>query len=59
MGIWNGRVVSQLAQNVIKRLGGNVAWWHDILFFPRREKGIREGRIQCQKSTKHLFQGGF
>jgi hypothetical protein len=56
MWIWNSRVVSQLTQNVIKRLGGDVAWWHAILFFSEMGKAIREGRIGRQKNTKQAFK---
>ena len=59
MGIWDGRVVPQLTQNVIKRLGGDVAWWHAILFFQGMGKTIKEGGIECQKSTRQKLNEGF
>jgi hypothetical protein len=57
MGIWNGGVISQLTQNVIKRLGGNMAWRHAILFVSGRRKAIRESRIERQKSTRWALKG--
>jgi hypothetical protein len=57
MGIWNGGVISQFTQNVIKRLGGNVAWRHAILFVSGRRKTIRESGIERQKSTRWALKG--
>jgi len=60
MGIWNGRVISQLPQNVVKRLGGNVAWRHAILFALRMVKTIGTSRIRCQKNLpKNVSNKGF
>jgi hypothetical protein len=56
MGIWNGRVVPQLTQNIIKRLGGDMAWWHEILFFSEMGEAISEGRIERQKNTQQAFK---
>jgi hypothetical protein len=50
MGVWNGRVVSELTQNIVKRLGGNMAWRHAILFALRIVKTIGISRIGCQKN---------
>jgi hypothetical protein len=50
MGIWNGRVIPQLAQNVIKCLGGDVAWRHAILFATGIIKAIGKRRIEYQKN---------
>jgi hypothetical protein len=50
MGIRDSRVVPQLAQNVIKRLGRYVAWRHAILFALGVVKAIGEGGIARQKN---------
>jgi hypothetical protein len=50
VGIWNGRVIPQLAQNVIKCLGGDVAWRHAILFAAGIIKAIGKSRIESQKN---------
>jgi hypothetical protein len=57
MRIGNGGIISQLTQNVIKRLGGNMAWRHAILFVPWRGKAIRESGIERQKSTRQTLKG--
>ncbi|OWS72614.1 hypothetical protein CBI30_02355 [Polynucleobacter aenigmaticus] len=46
----NGRIVFQLTKDVIKRLGGDMAWWHAALFALRIGKTIRQGRIAGQKN---------
>jgi hypothetical protein len=55
MGVWNGGIVSQLTEDVIKRLGGDVAWRHVILFALRRGNTIRNGRISDQKNLTKIF----
>jgi hypothetical protein len=57
MRIGNGGIISQLTQNVIKRLGRNIAWRHAILFVLGRGKAIRESGIECQKSTRQTLKG--
>lgn len=60
MGIWDGRVITQLTKNVIKRLGGNVAWRHAILFALEIVKTIRESGIHRQKKpSQNLSNKGF
>jgi hypothetical protein len=60
MGVWNGGVIPQLTQNVIKRLGGNVAWRHAILFALGIVKTIRISRIERQKMPpQNLSNKGF
>ncbi len=60
MGVWDGGIVSQLTEDVIKRLGGDVAWRHVILFALRKGNTIRNSRISDQKNlTKNFMFTGF
>jgi hypothetical protein len=45
MGVRNCGIVPQLTQDVIERLGGDVAWRHVILFALRIGNTIRNSRI--------------
>jgi hypothetical protein len=60
VGIWNGGVVPQFTQNVIKRLGRDMAWRHAILFALGFVKTIGESRNGCQKNLpKNISNKGF
>jgi hypothetical protein len=60
MRIRNGRIIPQLTQNVIKRLGGDLAWRHAILFALEIVKTIRKCGIWCRRNPpKNISNKGF